>query len=236
MGAVAVAVGGAAAVADRRVAGPDPPAEVGVLGEDARVDDVGGDTRAIVGVGVAARQRQAGLIDTVEAPRGRRPCGGLLQRIVGSDRDDAGVALETAQGLLRNAGGETAEHIAVRVGQAAPSAGAERASAAGSASACRRTMTRAGAPWSGGGAPAAAAGTTAPAAMSTRLSETSTATRAGWFGLCQACARRCCCQPSSALIAFALFRSTTSPEGTATLPFTSFPVESTEQRKNHSSV
>jgi hypothetical protein len=116
--AVAVAVGGAAAVVDRGVARDRTTAELRVRVEHAGVDDVRRHARAggVVGVGVV--ERQVALVDAVQAPRG----GGLgrveLHRPVGLDVGDVGVLAQRGQGLVVERGGEPVQHGRVGVADA----------------------------------------------------------------------------------------------------------------------
>ena len=68
--AVAVTVDIILAAADRREPRADAAGELGVCDEDTRIDDVGVDACAGVGIGVGRIERQAGLVDAVEPPSG----------------------------------------------------------------------------------------------------------------------------------------------------------------------
>lgn len=70
MGAVSVAVLGAATIIDRGVANADTAAEVGMGRADAGVDDVGVNAASGGVVVVRGVQRQGALVATIQAPSG----------------------------------------------------------------------------------------------------------------------------------------------------------------------
>src|SRR5690606_17716288 len=71
VGAVAVAVLGVRVAVDEVVSGADAAGELAVGGADAGVHDVGGDAGAVAEVFVGVVEGQVGLVDAVQAPRGR---------------------------------------------------------------------------------------------------------------------------------------------------------------------
>jgi hypothetical protein len=80
-----------------------------VAGQDAGVDDVGGDPAAGPVVGVGAVQRQVALVDAVQAPRGPGLGGVDADRLVGLDEGDARALLERLDRALREPRREAVE-------------------------------------------------------------------------------------------------------------------------------
>ncbi len=117
--AVAVAVGGAAAVVDGRVARGGAAGELRVGGQDAGVDDVGLHTGAVVVVGVRAAQRQVALVDAVQAPGGVALGGAGAHDLVLLDVRHRGVLADLGEG-----GGVHPGRVALQAGEPAVDLGA----------------------------------------------------------------------------------------------------------------
>ena len=138
MGAVAVAVVRAAAVADEVGAVARPAGELLVGGADARVDDVGVHARAGLVVGVGVVERQVALVDAVEAPgRGRLRRDGVHD-LVRLDIGDARVARRARRPRRRELDREALERVLVDVLDVPPCARASSCAAAATVGRCER--------------------------------------------------------------------------------------------------
>ena len=112
--AVAVAVGGSAAVTDRVVARQHAAGELRVRGQNARIDDVGGHARAGLRVGVEAVEREQALVDAVEAPR-RAALGGVdADHAVGLDAHDGRVLRQPRHLRGGQLGGVAVDRVGVQ--------------------------------------------------------------------------------------------------------------------------
>ena len=119
VGAVAVAVVRALAVADEIGAVAHPAGELLVGRADARVDDVGVDACSGLVVVVGVVQRQVALVDPVEPPRRGRLRGDGVDDLVRLDVRDAGCAASCGGLGGRQPDGEALERVLVDVLDAA---------------------------------------------------------------------------------------------------------------------